>query len=77
MLNLTESHILSLPAYSAGASIDKHLSVKKWSKLASNENPLGASRHALMAIKNELKNITPKTTQERNTINQSMNLYCL
>ena len=76
MLNLTESHILSLPAYSAGASIDKHLSVKKWSKLASNENPLGASRHALMAIKNELKNINIYPVLNRNeTIKQICDYY--
>ena len=76
MLNLTESYILSLPIYTAGAAIDKQLVVEKWSKLASNENPLGPSKNSIEAIKKELKNINIYPTLHRaETIKQICEYY--
>ncbi len=57
MLNLTDSHILSMPLYVAGKAIEQNSTILSWSKLASNENPLGPSKKSLEAIKNNLTDI--------------------
>jgi histidinol-phosphate aminotransferase len=67
MLNLTDSHILSMPLYIAGKDIEQQSNILFWSKLASNENPLGPSKKSLDAIKYNLTNINlyPNANKEQ------------
>jgi len=58
---LTRKGILKLVAYVPGRAIEeveKEYGVKRWVKLASNENLLGPSPKALKAIGKELRNIS-------------------
>ena len=57
---LARKGILKIPSYVPGKSIDEvqeEIGVKKWVKLASNENLLGPSPKAVAAIREELPNI--------------------
>jgi histidinol-phosphate aminotransferase len=58
--NLTRKGILEIKSYVPGKSIEeveKEFGVKRWTKLASNENLLGPSPKALTAIRKELPRI--------------------
>jgi histidinol-phosphate aminotransferase len=58
--NLARRGILKIKSYVPGKSIEevqKDLGAKKWVKLASNENLLGPSAKAIVAIRKELPNI--------------------
>jgi len=58
--NLARKGILKIKSYVPGKSIEevqKELGTKKWIKLASNENLLGPSAKAIVAIRKELPNI--------------------
>jgi histidinol-phosphate aminotransferase len=58
--NLARKGILKIKSYVPGKSIEevqKELGTKKWIKLASNENLLGPSSKAIVAIRKELPNI--------------------
>ena len=58
--NLVRKGILKIKSYVPGKSIEevqKQLGTKKWIKLASNENLLGPSIKAIVAIRKELPNI--------------------
>ena len=57
---LARKGILKLVAYVPGRAIEeveKEYGVKRWVKLASNENLLGPSTKAIKAIRKELRNI--------------------
>jgi len=57
---LTRKGILEIKSYVPGRSIEevqKDFGAKRWVKLASNENLLGPSPHAVAAIRKELPNI--------------------
>ena len=57
---LTRKGILKLVAYVPGRAIEeveKEYGVKRWVKLASNENLLGPSPKVVKAIRKELRNI--------------------
>ena len=57
MSNLVRKHILSIAPYEAGKPIEeikRQLGLKEVIKLASNENPLGASPKALEAIRKNM-----------------------
>jgi histidinol-phosphate aminotransferase len=57
---LVPQHIQDLQPYKAGKSIEelrRELKLKKIVKMASNENPMGASPKAVQAMKDSLKNI--------------------
>ena len=57
---LTRKGILKIESYVPGRSIEevqKEFGAKRWIKLASNENLLGPSPHAVAAIRKELPNI--------------------
>lgn len=59
-MSLVRKHILSIDPYEAGKPIEeikRQLGLREVIKLASNENPLGASPRALAAIKKNLRNI--------------------
>ena len=58
--DLARKGILKIQSYVPGKSIEevqKELGAKKWIKLASNENLLGPSAKAIVAIRKELPNI--------------------
>jgi histidinol-phosphate aminotransferase len=58
--NLARKGIFKIESYVPGKSIEevqKEFGVKKWTKLASNENLLGPSPKAIAAIQKELPNI--------------------
>jgi histidinol-phosphate aminotransferase len=58
--NLARKGILKIESYSPGKSIEevqKEFGAKRWTKLASNENLLGPSPKALVAIRKELSKI--------------------
>jgi histidinol-phosphate aminotransferase len=58
--NLVRKGILKIESYVPGKSIEEvkqEFRVKKWTKLASNENLLGPSAKAITAIQRELPNI--------------------
>lgn len=58
--NLARKGILKIASYIPGRSIEevqKEFGAKKWTKLASNENLLGPSPRALIAIRKELAHI--------------------
>jgi len=58
--NLARKGILKIASYMPGKSIEevqKHFGVKRWTKLASNENLLGPSPKVLTAIRKELSKI--------------------
>ena len=57
---LTRKEILGLPSYIPGKGIEeaqREFGIKRWIKLASNENLLGPSPKAIRAIQKELPNI--------------------
>ena len=57
---LTRKGILTIASYIPGKAIEevqKEFGAKRWIKLASNENLLGPSPHAVAAIRKELPNI--------------------
>jgi len=59
-MSLVRSHILGIDPYQGGKPIEeikRQLGLKDVIKLASNENPLGASPKAVRAIKNNLSKI--------------------
>lgn len=49
MLQLAQSHLMSLKPYVPGRSIELNFKVSRWTKLASNENCLGSSKAAIEA----------------------------
>jgi len=59
-VNLVRKHILSIDPYEAGKPIEeikRQLGLREVIKLASNENPLGPSPKAIIAIRKNLRNI--------------------
>lgn len=56
MLNIAESHILSIDPYLPSSASEHHEHIKSWAHLGSNENCLGASQRAIEAGKKALLN---------------------
>lgn len=65
MMKLTEPHVFSLEPYIPGKPIENNSLIPSWAKLASNENCLGPSPHAVEAASRALYKVNLYPNAER------------